>query len=1027
MTPLKHEETPHFHSDIYVSPRLGKPHYPALAAALQSFIDQRCRDALQGYIWQREPLHVSVCSASADGTKRDRLTAYMRHGGSVEDEWLAVHLLMLASAASDFTEEALLSKLQPLDGNVALTTNEPAGPGLVVSVSDEDGDFPLIEAADVLPSWVQPSNAEGRFWIAEGRFHLISPDVHPGDANAQGDGAALEDAKPLKHSTALMILCAGKHDTLAPPSTSETIVRQRLPTYPDLTWALDVQHSTLVYLPMVAAKIVTRYPQMVADAAEAFSGRDGPGDARRLRDMTFFGTAMPQQLNRSSDMPSFLVRIKLPRRLYATLLAEKYFPPKTFGAQWRDGVMRFWDLLEKQARGSAVQLTDEEQQSKDDGRRRDLGCKIACGLELAYANVKERQRAKPRSLFEAQNDSIRSSPAYTRFIESLDALGFFGDELRDSYEWKQRERQAIELWRKTVVNADEEDGEEYSSERLAFLLDAVPSCARDRSFPPHVNAEPKALALLEDPDSFLYDAPTDVPLSTSAKATEAETDAEEAAMQQINAFADKLDTFVEGQGDEQGALFEDEGMDGEGDVESDDEGDGEGEARRRFALLSAEDKQRAMADLVTRPPDEEWGAKTAEQARMGRAEAERLSKASQSANLSNGGQLYDEEISREGVQKATVPPPAQNPGAAHGFSRHVKYDGASDSDESIDDEVLRAGDTDEDRLNRARQLGIESDLHEEETRRRMAQEDGDHDDETAGWEDSTGDELGHDDLMGFIDFTRKELGLTEEQYEDILEQRRQRGAYVPAFDKPSHKGQDGATGFSQARALSTGKSVSFTGTGMAEPEGQSDKSRTFRQQTRENADKSLRNQRTTESEKDMARRRAEQALHDAEKKAAQQKLGRKTIAADSEHESDPFQRLMNAMDAELMIHKQGKGVGSKPALSEEQSYSSLQALMDENGEDGEDEEEDEEMDDLSAQDAELLEKMLHSGPPATLRALLQKEGENPLGLSAIERQVMDGMLQSYEAQMGGAGPVGSLVGRFGLGRLPRSTSSDHQA
>ena len=38
----------------------------------------------------------------------------------------------------------------------------------VLSISDSDGEFLLIEAADYLPSWVEPSNAENRVRLLDG-------------------------------------------------------------------------------------------------------------------------------------------------------------------------------------------------------------------------------------------------------------------------------------------------------------------------------------------------------------------------------------------------------------------------------------------------------------------------------------------------------------------------------------------------------------------------------------------------------------------------------------------------------------------------------------------------------------------------------------------------------------------------------------------------------------------------------------------------------------------------------------------
>ena len=42
-----------------------------------------------------------------------------------------------------------------------------------VSVTDQDGEFLLIEAADVLPSSAQPDTTENRVWRYQGELHLV--------------------------------------------------------------------------------------------------------------------------------------------------------------------------------------------------------------------------------------------------------------------------------------------------------------------------------------------------------------------------------------------------------------------------------------------------------------------------------------------------------------------------------------------------------------------------------------------------------------------------------------------------------------------------------------------------------------------------------------------------------------------------------------------------------------------------------------------------------------------------------------
>lgn len=44
---------------------------------------------------------------------------------------------------------------------------------MACSIRDTDGEFLLIEAANELPQWVSPENAENRLWVSGGHLHLL--------------------------------------------------------------------------------------------------------------------------------------------------------------------------------------------------------------------------------------------------------------------------------------------------------------------------------------------------------------------------------------------------------------------------------------------------------------------------------------------------------------------------------------------------------------------------------------------------------------------------------------------------------------------------------------------------------------------------------------------------------------------------------------------------------------------------------------------------------------------------------------
>jgi len=99
-----------------------------LATVIREYVDV----LLPGFLWHRDQFELKVVS-DPEGNG-NILQGTMRVGDSVDDEWCVVWLLKEISNKWD----------------------------VVISVFDSDGEFMLIEAAEHLPSWVTPSNAENR-------------------------------------------------------------------------------------------------------------------------------------------------------------------------------------------------------------------------------------------------------------------------------------------------------------------------------------------------------------------------------------------------------------------------------------------------------------------------------------------------------------------------------------------------------------------------------------------------------------------------------------------------------------------------------------------------------------------------------------------------------------------------------------------------------------------------------------------------------------------------------------------------
>ncbi|CAG8564417.1 8765_t:CDS:2, partial [Acaulospora morrowiae] len=122
------------------------------SALILSELDQ----FLNGYIWQKEPFGLRIVKNDL-GPNYPFLHGRTVFGDCIEDERFIVFLLRHISGKY---------------------------PDVVISVSDNDGEFLLIEAAMQLPSWLDPSNGENRVFIHRNELHII-PLMKPTDGELQ--------------------------------------------------------------------------------------------------------------------------------------------------------------------------------------------------------------------------------------------------------------------------------------------------------------------------------------------------------------------------------------------------------------------------------------------------------------------------------------------------------------------------------------------------------------------------------------------------------------------------------------------------------------------------------------------------------------------------------------------------------------------------------------------------------------------------------------------------------------------------
>ncbi|KAL8923291.1 MAG: hypothetical protein Q9208_004691 [Pyrenodesmia sp. 3 TL-2023] len=189
-----------------------------------------CKNLLKDFIWQRDGFGLDIVQRNG----RSLLQGQTNFGDSVEDEWLIVYLLRELSRQF---------------------------PKCWIRIFDSDGEFLLIEAADAIPKWLNPENAEHRVWINQGKLFIVP--------KARSNEKARVEA--LRLDDALIFIQDRASDLLHSPSI-EAEAFYRLRKYPDQIRAS--LHHAIVMIPRRLAYVLHHDAAYVSPAVEAFYLRD---------------------------------------------------------------------------------------------------------------------------------------------------------------------------------------------------------------------------------------------------------------------------------------------------------------------------------------------------------------------------------------------------------------------------------------------------------------------------------------------------------------------------------------------------------------------------------------------------------------------------------------------------------------------------------------------------------------------------------------------------------------------------------
>ncbi|KAG0198600.1 hypothetical protein BGX28_007971 [Mortierella sp. GBA30] len=231
----------------------------------RTLISSIVADLTKDYIWHKDAFSLRIETGQGIyPTIQPYLRGETRFGDSLDDEWMVVFLLR------EITKRI---------------------PGSIARVQDNDGEFLLIEAADYIPSWLDPDNSDNRVFIFEGNLHIVPIAVTadekkrlPSTVGTRSKPPKLQDAMDMVLSSPCMtakadvdLACTGI-TTLASTKIQQAAFGPILPDSSTQHFAVrkiqEQRHYAQCLIPLDIARILKECPELVTRASEAFYTRD---------------------------------------------------------------------------------------------------------------------------------------------------------------------------------------------------------------------------------------------------------------------------------------------------------------------------------------------------------------------------------------------------------------------------------------------------------------------------------------------------------------------------------------------------------------------------------------------------------------------------------------------------------------------------------------------------------------------------------------------------------------------------------
>lgn len=252
------------HFSIFYLPR-DAPSPPQARYALSNVLQTARgleKQFLKSYIWQRDAFAIALQQYAPKNpatqqrvSQTDLSDAQADWREQVLPHWYLRGSIVFGDSLAD--ESAVLFLLRELS-----RTHKD----LWVHATDSDGEFLLVEAAHVLPDWLNPDTGANRAWLHDGSVHLL-----PSSLSADNSKGIKDSDKTITEPQAIMYLSQSSVHTISSPSlTSSALFRIR--DYP--ASLLSSQHTTVLTVSRRLAYLLHMQSHLIVPMSEAWYARD---------------------------------------------------------------------------------------------------------------------------------------------------------------------------------------------------------------------------------------------------------------------------------------------------------------------------------------------------------------------------------------------------------------------------------------------------------------------------------------------------------------------------------------------------------------------------------------------------------------------------------------------------------------------------------------------------------------------------------------------------------------------------------